>query len=189
MKNMRIISGQYKGRLLKTCSGPGYRPATGKVRESVFSMLESRGVDWSRTRILDVFAGSGSLAFECLSRGAASALLIEKNSKACSVIRENISLLGICREKVQVLKIDALKFLSTSADQFFDLVFVDPPYGKNLLEPTLESLLQKDMVGRDGFICAEIEADLDFDPAELSPAELIKDKHFGQTRFLIWKKR
>lgn len=185
---MKIISGQYKGRVLKTCSGPGYRPATGKVRESVFSMLESRGIDWSRTKVLDVFAGSGSLAFECISRGAMSALLIEKNSKACSVIRENISLLGISREKVQVLKLDALKFLNSSEDQSFDLVFADPPYGRSLVEPALESLFQKDMVVKDGFICAEIEADLDFDPAGLFYAELIKDKHFGQTRILIWKK-
>ncbi len=184
---MRIISGQYKGRVLKTCSGPGYRPATGKVRESVFSMLESRGIDWSRIRVLDVFAGSGALALECLSRGAMSALLIEKNFKACSVIRENISLLGISREKVQVLKVDALNFLSSSSGQSFDLIFVDPPYGKNLLEPTLRSLFQKDMVIRGGYICAEIEANLDFDPVELSHAELVKDKHFGQTRILIWK--
>ncbi|MFN2342645.1 MAG: 16S rRNA (guanine(966)-N(2))-methyltransferase RsmD [Desulfonatronovibrio sp.] len=186
---MRIISGQYKGRVLKTCSGPGYRPATGKVRESVFSMLESRGIDWSRTRVLDVFAGSGSLAFECLSRGAEYALFIEKNSKACSVIRENISLLGICSEKVQVLKVDVLKFLSSSLDHSFDMIFVDPPYGKNLLEPTLDSLFQKDLLGRNGFICAEIEADLDFDPGNLLHAELIKDKQFGQTRILIWKKK
>ena len=67
---MRIIAGEYRGRHIRTGEGPGYRPATGKVRESLFSMLESQGVDWGGTRVADIFAGSGSLGMEALSRGA-----------------------------------------------------------------------------------------------------------------------
>lgn len=67
---MKIIAGALKGRTLKTVTGPGYRPAMGKVRESLFSLLEARGVVWAESIILDLFAGSGSLAFEAISRGA-----------------------------------------------------------------------------------------------------------------------
>ena len=79
---MRIISGSCRGRVLQTVTGPGYRPAMGKVRESLFSMLEARGVVWGAVRFLDVFAGSGSLGFEALSRGAVFADFIEKDRKA-----------------------------------------------------------------------------------------------------------
>ena len=78
---MRIIAGTLKGRRIRTTEGPGYRPATGRVRESVFSMLESLGVDWPACRAADIFAGSGALGIEALSRGAASVLFVESSVK------------------------------------------------------------------------------------------------------------
>ena len=96
---MRIIGGQYKGRSIKTCEGPGYRPATSKVRESIFSMLMARGVDFSEARVVDMFAGSGSLGIECLSRGAPEAWFIEKSNKASALIRKKIGR-AACRERV-----------------------------------------------------------------------------------------
>ncbi len=74
---MRIIAGRWGGRAIRSVSGPGYRPATGKVRGAVFSMLEARGLAWPGARVADLFAGSGSLGLEALSRGAAFALFVE----------------------------------------------------------------------------------------------------------------
>ena len=87
---MRIIAGALKGRRIRTTEGPGYRPATGRVRESVFSMLESLGVDWSACRAADIFAGSGALGIEALSRGAASVLFVELAARAAGLIRTNL---------------------------------------------------------------------------------------------------
>lgn len=109
---MRIIAGQYKGRSLKTTTGPGFRPAMGKVREALFSMLEARGVDWPEARVLDLFAGSGSLGFEALSRGAAKVGFVEAASYAVKVIEANAGLLDVERERIAVWREDALKLLS-----------------------------------------------------------------------------
>ncbi len=87
---MKIIAGALKGRTLKTLTGPaGYRPAMGKVRESLFSLLEARGVIWAESIVLDLFAGSGSLAFEAVSRGAKKAYFVEKDAKASACIAQN----------------------------------------------------------------------------------------------------
>lgn len=78
---MRIVGGQFKGRSIKTGEGPGYRPATMKVRESIFSMLQARGVVFASVRVIDMFAGSGSLGIECLSRGAEDVWFVEKGGR------------------------------------------------------------------------------------------------------------
>ncbi len=183
---MRIIAGKYKGRILKTGSGPGYRPATGKVRGSLFSMLEALGLVWQGARVLDVFAGSGSLGFEALSRGCLQTVFVEKSACACRILRENARLLGVQGE-CSVRQKDALSFLAVPAPAPFDLVFADPPYGKHLARPALE-LLAKDWLLPMGFLCAETEAELDLRTVVTEQFELVKDRLFGQTRIYIWQK-
>lgn len=124
---MRIIAGAYGGRLLKTVEGPGYRPAMSRVRESLFSMLSSRGVVWAGSRVLDLFAGSGSLAFEALSRGADEAWFVELNAKAAACIEKNATSLGIEPQRWRVLAEDITKVLGRRAAAPFDVVFIDPP--------------------------------------------------------------
>ena len=92
---MRIIAGALGGRNLKTVEGPGYRPATAKVREAIFSMLSSRGVVWSGLRVLDLFAGSGSLSFEALSRGAQEVCLVEREPKVVQCLNQNVEALDV----------------------------------------------------------------------------------------------
>ena len=106
---MRIIAGKYKGRKIKTCFGPGYRPATGRVRESLFSMLEARGMFWPEAAVLDVFAGSGSLGLESLSRGARKVVFWEKNARAANSIRANLRLFDIPETRAKVLCTDVFK--------------------------------------------------------------------------------
>jgi len=185
---VRIIAGAYRGRQIRTTEGPGYRPATGKVRESVFSMLESQGLDWGRTRVADIFAGSGSLGMEALSRGALDAVFVEKAAKAASLIRSNLEALGVERERFALVKSDALRWLSGSVVPF-GLVFIDPPYGKDLFLPTLQLLLEKGGLAREGLVCAEVEAGLAFEDPPHQDLLLIRDKLYGQTRICIWRRK
>ena len=183
---MRIVGGAFRGRTLKTASGPGYRPATGRVRESVFSMLQSCGVVWDGLRVLDAFAGSGALGFECLSRGARSVTFVEKQSRACAVLQENARALGLSSDTARIIRRDVLRMPAGQGEERFGLCFLDPPYGRGLLQPALEQLLNGLWLEPDAVICAEVEKDLVLDFAcDLS---VLRDRVFGQTRILIWKR-
>jgi 16S rRNA (guanine966-N2)-methyltransferase len=181
---MRIISGQYGGRVIRTAEGPGYRPATSKVRQSIFSMLEARGVEWPGLRAADLFAGSGSLALEALSRGADFALFVEKAPKAAQLIRANLKELGVSTSRFRVAVSDVVQLLRKGTDKPYDLIFVDPPYGKDLLVPALEAVQAREWLAQGGFLLAEVEAALEpDDPAGL---ERITDRTYGQTRIVLW---
>lgn len=186
---VRIISGVFRGRVLKTAEGPGYRPAMSRVRESLFSMLESRGVIWGQSTVLDLFAGTGSLAFEAASRGALAVTHVENSKIAAACLRENAVLLGLDEGRCRVVAEDVAKVLGKGPHTPFDVVFIDPPYGKKLLEPTLRSLLRKGWLKTDGIVSAEIEARAVIDAEHIhAELELLADRTFGQTRILIWKK-
>jgi 16S rRNA (guanine966-N2)-methyltransferase len=186
---MRIISGELGGRLLKTVSGPGYRPATDKVRQALFSMLEARGVEWSHCRVLDLFAGSGSLGFEALSRGAASACFVEKMRQAAAVIGQNAESLGLDSTRVSIIAKDVRTVLKKRTDRPFDLAFIDPPYRKGLLKPVMRMLLQSGWLQDDGLVAAEVEVEIR--PDDVATSELVElvDKTYGQTRICIWQQR
>jgi 16S rRNA (guanine966-N2)-methyltransferase len=186
---MRLIAGMYGGRSLRTSEGPGYRPATGKVRESVFSMLEAQGLDWGETHVADIFAGSGSLGLEALSRGAAHAVFIEKAAPAATLIRLNLETLGVARERWTLVKGDALRWLVKMGSGPFSLVFIDPPYGQGLFLPALRLLLDGGGLAPEGFVCAEVEAGLDFERPPHQDLLLLRDKLYGQTRICIWARK
>lgn len=185
---MRIIAGQYRGRQIRTTEGPGYRPATGKVRESVFSMLESMGVVWPETRVADIFAGSGSLGLEALSRGARQAVFVEKSARAAALIRSNLNALGVAAGQGILIKGDALRWLDRTDAAGFGLVFIDPPYGQGLFLPALRLLLASGGLARGGLLCAEIEAGLTLDNPVSAELQLLRDKLYGQTRICIWRR-
>lgn len=186
---MRITGGSFRGRRIATGEGPGYRPATGKVREALFSMLAARGLVFADLRVLDVFAGSGSLGIECLSRGAAFCRFIEKSRAAAGLIRENLREFGVGRERFAVAAEDAAKALAGSCHEPFGLVFVDPPYGQGLLAPTLARLRAGGWLELGGLLVAEVEGGLDFDAQSVAPGlELLADRDYGQTRILVWRR-
>lgn len=184
---MRIIAGTYKGRTLKTSSGPGFRPAMGKVREALFSMLEARGVDWPAVRVLDLFAGSGSLGFEALSRGAAEVCFVESAPYAAKVIAANADLLGVERGRVTLRREEAAKVLARRAVKPYSVVFIDPPYRLEILGAVLAALINNGWVEPGTVINAEVEAKLSFAPEKTHPAlELLANRAYGQTRILLW---
>ena len=131
---MRIITGTARGRRLQTLPGEGTRPTTDKVKEGVFSAIQ---FDVEGRRVLDLFAGSGQMGLEALSRGAARAVMVDSNPKAAEIIRQNCQSCGLQAQSV-VLCADALAFCSGCQDEF-DIIFLDPPYGVGLLQKVLPS--------------------------------------------------
>lgn len=172
--------------------GPGYRPAMSKVREALFSMLEAKGVHWPDTRVLDLFAGSGSLAFEALSRGAAEAVCVESNPKAAALIRKNAELLGLEPGRCHVAGEEVGRFLKRKAEHSYELVFIDPPYGFDHLTPSIQALLKQGWLAPAGFMVAEVEAkpapgNKGVDMGKIPPELVLEtDRNYGQTRIIIW---
>ncbi|MBO4300850.1 MAG: RsmD family RNA methyltransferase [Desulfovibrio sp.] len=181
---MRIIAGYLGGRILKTGKGDGYRPAMGKTREALFSMLEARGIAWSHVRALDLYAGTGSLAFEAISRGAPHALMVENAQHAIHCLRQNIESLGL-QNAVILWEGDVLRRLKKPPAEPYSLVFMDPPYGKNLATPTFQLLNAHYWLTPGAFVTAEIEKNVRVTvPSHWQPEG---DRLFGQTRILIWQ--
>jgi 16S rRNA (guanine966-N2)-methyltransferase len=184
---VRIISGLLKGRELKTTAGPGCRPAMSKVRAAIFSMLEARGILWPETRVLDLFAGSGSLGFEALSRGAPFACFVEVDKKAANAIRDNAERFGLENARYAIRRQEARTFLATRDMDPFDVVFIDPPYRENFLSSGITAVLRKNWLREGGIINAEVERGAALDPdSDFPPLECIADREYGQTRVVLW---
>jgi 16S rRNA (guanine966-N2)-methyltransferase len=181
---IRITGGEFRGRRIGTLEAPGYRPATAKVREAIFNMLSARGVRWESARVLDVFAGSGALGIEALSRGARFACFVEMNRAAAALIARSLGELGVSRARTMVIAQDAAGALAKQPKTPYDVVFVDPPYREDLAGKTLAQLSRRGHVAPGGIVLAEIDA------AEQVAApvdfRLDTEKTYGQTRICIW---
>ncbi len=132
---MRIIGGAWRSRRIRFPDHEGLRPSADRVRETLFNWL---GQDLHGQTCLDLFAGSGALGFEALSRGAASVVMVEKSRRVCASLRSNAELLGA--KNLQLHCADALEFATAAAAQDaarFDIVFLDPPFGSSLLAQAL----------------------------------------------------
>ena len=141
---MRIVSGEFRGKTLATPAGEATRPTSDRARQAIFNILEHAA--WSLgvrdQRVIDLFAGSGALGFEALSRGAAFCLFVETDEAARGAIRDNVEALGGLFGKTRVHRRDATDLgVKPGADgPAFDLAFLDPPYGKGLGEQALAKL-------------------------------------------------
>lgn len=131
---MRVITGTARGRVLKTLAGDATRPTTDKVKEAVFSAIQ---FDVEGRRVLDLFAGSGQMGIEALSRGAAHAVFVDASKQACAVVKENLQKTDLFAKATVVCR-RAEDFLNTTEQ--FDLVFLDPPYASDLLQRVLGRL-------------------------------------------------
>lgn len=150
---MRVITGTARGRRLKELEGMETRPTTDRVKEGLFNVLQ---FEIEGRRVLDLFAGTGQLGIECLSRGAAACVFVDRRSEAVALVRENLKLTGLS-ERSQVLTEDALACLPRLKGPF-DLILLDPPYEAGLLEPALEKIAQLDLLAPHGVIAAEAPA-------------------------------
>jgi 16S rRNA (guanine(966)-N(2))-methyltransferase RsmD len=150
---MRVISGQAKGRRLKTPKGRELRPTADRVKEALFNILPH---DLTGRRVLDLFAGTGNLSLEALSRGADEALLVDFSRDAAKLIEENLRALGFTR-KSRVLTASVFKAVRTLSrgGERFDLVFLDPPYEQGLVGETLKTIAKEPLLGENGVMVAE----------------------------------
>lgn len=181
---MRISTGSLKGRAIKTIEGEGYRPAMSKVRQALFSMLEARGALPSGFRALDLFAGSGSLGFEALSRGAGFVEFVEKDAKAVKNLHENVRRLELERSSVLVREADVFSRLRLGrGGERFDLVFIDPPYGFDFFPKSMRLLIDRGFLKPDAFVTAEIEVGAALPEGVGEP---VVDRRYGRTRVLIY---
>lgn len=154
---MRVIAGKYKGRRLLSPKGDLVRPTTDRIKETVFNVLQFRV---SGARCLDLFAGSGALGIECLSRGASEVIFADKAPSSVDLVKENLK--GI-EGNHQVIAGDFLSVLRSVSGKF-DLVFIDPPYKSNLGQIAVEYILDKDMLADDGVIYFEHGDEISFTP-------------------------
>lgn len=155
-QQLRIIGGQWRGRKLAFPDIPELRPTPDRVRETVFNWLQA---DMTNSHCLDLFAGSGALGLEALSRGADSIVMVEQNQTAVNAIHENLATLN-AGNKCQVVKDDALAYLRRTPEKPFDIVFLDPPFDQSLLQPCIELLEQPGWLAKSALIYIEVNKTL-----------------------------
>lgn len=151
---MRVITGTARGRKLKDLPGMDTRPTTDKVKESIFNIVQ---FDIEGRRVLDLFAGTGQLGIEALSRGADRCVFVDASREAVKVIRENVAQTGF-ENQSRVQQGDAISFL-TSCREKFGLALLDPPYAADLLEKALFKMAEIDIMAENGIIVCESGAD------------------------------
>ncbi|MBM4261701.1 MAG: 16S rRNA (guanine(966)-N(2))-methyltransferase RsmD [Deltaproteobacteria bacterium] len=175
---MRVIAGNARGQRLKAPKGNSVRPTADRVKESLFNILAH---ELSGARVLDLFAGTGNLAIEALSRGAAHAVLVESSKITVQWMRENIERLGL-QEKATVINAPAQRALRKQAElrRQFDIIFLDPPYGEALVPKTLAQIAQDKILSASGVIVAEHSVR---DKVEASYASLARSdqRRYGDT--------
>ena len=163
---MRIIAGRFRGRHLSTPEGADIRPTADRVRESIFDILASRlGPNFDGLRVLDLFAGTGAMGLEALSRGASTAVFVETGAEARGLIRDNIEAMGL-GGVARLLRRDATALGDSGTMGTFDLVFVDPPYGQGLGEKVLSSAQAGGWLAPDVLIVLEESRDAELELPE-----------------------
>jgi 16S rRNA (guanine966-N2)-methyltransferase len=183
---MRIISGSLRGKTLQTPSGTNTRPTSDKARQGVFNILEH--ANWSSgivgARVLDIFAGSGSMGLEALSRGASFAAFIDNDKEAIRIIARNIE---SCRfnETFAITILRNAAQLGQNNTEKFDLAFLDAPYGSGLNQKTMQILLSGNWLGPDAITICEDHKDSD--PETLEEFDCIKTVNYGINAFAIYK--
>ncbi len=157
---MRIISGKWRGRSIDAPPGQSTRPTAERVRETLFSMLASRLGSFEDLRLADLFAGSGALGFEGLSRGATFATFVENDSKAAAMIERNARKLG-ASDQIQIFTTSALRLPPSRP---FDLVFADPPYGEGSGNAVIAAVAEANWLAPGGWLSIESSRGDELDP-------------------------
>lgn len=150
---MRIIAGKYKGRILKVPNTKFTRPTTDKVRETLFNILNNK-IDFNKMEVLDIYAGTGSLGLEALSRGAASVDFVEKNVRIYKILQKNIFSIDLY-ELCKIFKMEAVNFSRMVNHKKYDLIFADPPFFKDDIHLVVENILKNEFLAAGGLIIIE----------------------------------
>lgn len=176
---MRVITGSARGRRLKTPETYDIRPTTDNVKESLFNILQ---FDVEGRRVLDLFAGTGQLGIEALSRGAKSAVFVDADRDAVKIVRENLKTCGLAAE---VRQQEALSYLRQGG--VFDLIFVDPPYDAGLYGPVLETIKSVDNLSEGGIIICEARREEAL-PDMAAPYRKRREYCYGKVKLALYTK-
>ena len=177
---MRVITGSARGRRLKELEGMETRPTTDRVKEGMFSALQ---FEIEGRKVLDLFAGTGQLGIECLSRGAASAVFVDRRADAVKLIKENLKVTEL-QVRARVVSGDSMEFLKSLREKF-DLIFLDPPYAAGLLEPAIAHIARFDICRRHGIIVAESAADKTLPPLG-GPYSIYREYRYGKIKLTVY---
>ena len=177
---MKIVSGTYGGRPLKTLEGKTTRPTSDKVRGAMFNMI---GPYFDGGRVLDLYAGSGGLSIEAVSRGMEQAVLVEKNRRAQGIIASNIQMTKESH-KFQLLKMEAHQALN-QLQGTFDLIFLDPPYAKEQIVADIEALAERGLLGEEVMVVCETDKAVDL-PEEIACLGIWKEKIYGISKVTVY---
>ncbi|MEZ4528955.1 MAG: 16S rRNA (guanine(966)-N(2))-methyltransferase RsmD [Desulfobacterales bacterium] len=180
---MRIIAGEFRGRKLLSVRGMKTRPTSDRIRESIFNILSDAVQD---AVVLDLFAGTGAMGIEALSRGGRHALFIEQNRDALAAISQNIRNCSL-ENRTRTMRWDIVKNLNClrNMPDPFTLVFMDPPYAQNMVEPALQNLMQSGSLAPGAMIAAEHTP---AEPVETQGIEITDQRKYGKTvvSFLLY---
>lgn len=173
---MRVISGSCRGRKLAEPQGMDVRPTTDMVKEALFNIIQ---FDIEGRRVLDMFAGTGQLGIEALSRGAAACVFLDRSRDSVRLVKENLRRCGL---NAEVIQCDAIEYLRPG--RTFDLIFVDPPYDSGLAEEAVRAVVSFDILSKGGIIICESRADT---PVPDLPEGWgsIKSYRYGKTRLIM----
>ena len=183
---MRVTGGEFGGRRLKVPEGEDIRPTQDRVREALFSILSP---EIAGCRFLDLYAGSGSVGIEALSRGAESATFVESSRRHVAALKENIQALSIPPARAVVACMDADAWISSYRGDGFGIAFADPPYSlwrDGGLDGALTSLAERGVVAAGGLFVSETGPHVD--PPRLAGWDLLRDRTYGITRIAIWRR-
>ncbi len=175
---MRIIAGRHRGKLLSTFEGTEIRPTPDRVKESLFQILSG---DLIGARVLDLFAGSGALGLECLSRGAREAVFNDSGKESLALIKKNLS---ACKETGKVYGLDFSACLKTVTGQF-DLIFCDPPYRLDLSKEIAELICRRELLSEGGLIVYESEREIPVPEG----FDLADKREYGRVKIFLFKRR
>jgi 16S rRNA (guanine966-N2)-methyltransferase len=188
---MRIISGKYKGKIINSPQDYDIRPTSDRTRSALFNILchgklKSAGIsdkpNFSELTVIDVFAGTGALGLEALSRGAKKVVFIEKSRKSINLLRKNINSLK-AKNDCSIINKDATNLDKSNIKA--NVIFADPPYQKELVEPTIKSLIKNNWIADNAIVIIETEANEIFSlPEEF---ELLDSRKYGKAKINIFK--
>ena len=183
---MRVIAGEKRHLLLKTLNDLSIRPTTDKIKETLFNMIQ---FDVQGVNFLDLFAGTGAIGIEALSRGAKMATFVDNNDKAIKVIKDNLEHTGLS-DRANVIKSDAsisLENLSRK-NESYDIVFMDPPYDKDLYRPVFEKLAKSSVINDDSIIILEVALKDDAIGIEDLGFKITKVKKYKSNKHIFFTK-
>lgn len=176
---MRVITGTARGRVLRTLEGEDVRPTTDRVKEAIFSMIQ---FETEGRRVLDLFAGSGQLGIEALSRGAAYATFTDMSAESVDIVKKNL-LMTHLEKNSEVLRTEAISFLRTNKKKY-DIVFMDPPYSKGILQETLPYVVGN--VNDGGVIICEHPYGEEM-PENVGDFSLYRDYKYGKIGITVYR--